>query len=204
VIRGTKGPYQVLGGKVKAVVLAASMLVWAGSVPAQQHAIDTPKSTLTIYVGKSGFFSAFGHAHEIAAPILRGSAEVGEHPWAEVHVNARALRVIDRDVSEKDRAEIQKTMLGPEVLDSERFGEIAFRSSSAESAGAGRWTLRGNLTLHGQTRPVTVETVYKNGHYTGHATVKQTEFGMKPVKVAGGAVRVKDEVRIEFDLQLAP
>lgn len=189
---------------MRAGILAATLLVWAGSAPAQQHAIAAEQSTLTIRVDKSGLFSAFGHTHEIRAPILRGVADILEHASAEVHVDARALRVVDRDVSEKDRAEIQKTMLGPEVLDSERFPEIVFRTTSAESAGAGRWTLRGNLTLHGETRAVTVEAILKNGHYTGHATVKQTEFGMKPVRVAGGAVRVKDEVRIEFDVQLAP
>jgi hypothetical protein len=37
----------------------------------------------------------------------------------------------------------------------------------------------------------------------GNAVVKQSDFGIKPVKVAGGTVKVKDEVRIEFDIQLA-
>jgi hypothetical protein len=32
---------------------------------------------------------------------------------------------------------------------------------------------------------------------------KLTEFGIEPVKVAGGSIRVKDEIRIEFDVQLA-
>jgi hypothetical protein len=43
----------------------------------------------------------------------------------------------------------------------------------------------------------------KAGHYVGSALIKLTEFGIKPVKVAGGTVKVKDEVRIEFDIQLA-
>jgi len=41
------------------------------------------------------------------------------------------------------------------------------------------------------------------GHFVGTARFKQMEFGIKPVKVAGGSVRVKDEVRIEFDIWLA-
>ncbi len=57
----------------------------------------------------------------------------------------RELRVIGKDDSEKDRAEVQKTMLGPEVLDSEHHQEIVFKSTGAESAGQGQWTLRGNL-----------------------------------------------------------
>mgnify|MGYP003298491664 CR=1 FL=1 len=64
--------------------------------------------------------------------------------------------MIDKDESEKDRTEVQKTMLGPEVLDSEHHQEIVFKSTGAEPAGQGRWTVHGNLTLHGQTHPVMV------------------------------------------------
>jgi polyisoprenoid-binding protein YceI len=111
------------------------------------------------------------------------------------------LRVIDKGESEKDRAEVQKTMLGPEVLDSERHHEIVFKSVGAESVGQGQWKLRGNLTLRGQSRPIAVHVTLKDGRYTGEATVKQTDFGIKPPGKAG--VRAKDEVRIEFDVRLA-
>ena len=118
----------------------------------------------------------------------------------EVHVGAQALRVIDPDVSEKERAEVQKTMLGQEVLDSERNREIVFKSTGAEAAGQGRWTVRGNLTLRGQTRAVTVQVTLKDDHYTGKAIVKLTDFGIKPPGKAG--IRAKDEVQIEFDVLL--
>jgi polyisoprenoid-binding protein YceI len=126
---------------------------------------------------------------------------LGQHPAVEIHVDARALRVVDKGESEKDRTEVQKTMLGQEVLDSERHQEIVFKSTGAEPMGERQWTLRGNLTLHGQTRPVTVHVTLKDGHYTGESTVKQTDFGIKPPGKAG--VRAKDEVRIEFEVWLA-
>jgi polyisoprenoid-binding protein YceI len=182
------------------VFLAAASLMCVPDVSAQQHDIDTQNSTLTIHVGKTGAFSGLGHEHEVSAPIHNGSADTGSHPEVEVHVDARALRVIDKDDSEKDRAEVQKTMLGPEVLDSERHQDIVFKSVAAEPAGQGRWTLAGNLTLHGQTRPVTVHVMLKDGRYTGEAIVKQTDFGIRPPGRAG--VRAKDEVRIEFDVRL--
>jgi len=186
----------------RTVLLAAANLVCALGVSAQQHNIDTQNSTLTIHVGKTGVFSGLGHEHEVRAPIHSGTADTGSHPAVEIHVDARALSVIDGEDSETDRAEVQKTMLGPEVLDSERHREIVFQSTVAESAGQGQWTLRGNLTLRGQTRPVKVRVMLKNGHYTGEATVKQTDFGIKPPGKAG--IRAKDEVRIEFDVRLAP
>ena len=119
------------------VFLAAASLVCVLSVSAQQHNIDTQKSTLTIHVGKTGAFSGLGHEHEVRAPIHSGTADTGSHPAVEIHVNARELRVIDKDDSDKDRAEVQKTMLGPEVLDSERHQEIVFKSTGAEPAGQG-------------------------------------------------------------------
>ena len=179
----------------RTVFLAAATLVCVLGVTAQQHNIDTQKSTLTIDVRKTGAFSALGHEHEVRAPIHSGTADTGSHPAVEVHVDARALRVIDKDASEKERAEVQKTMLGPEVLDSERHQEIVFKSPGAEPAGQGRWTLRG------QTRPVTVQVTLKDGRYTGATTVKETDFGIKPPRKAG--VRAKDEVKIEFDVRLA-
>jgi polyisoprenoid-binding protein YceI len=185
----------------RSVLLAAMTLICVLSVSAQQHNLDTQKSTLTIHVGKAGVFSGLGHEHEVHASIQSGTADTGSHPAVEMHVDARALRVIDKGESEKDRAEVQKTMLGPEVLDSEHHQEIVFKSTGAEPAGQGRWTLHGNLTLHGQTRPVTVHVALKDGRYTGETIVKQTDFEIKPPGKAG--VRAKDEVRIEFDVQLA-
>jgi polyisoprenoid-binding protein YceI len=181
--------------------LAAVIFVCVLGVSAQQHNIDTQKSTLTIHVGKTGVFSGLGHEHEVRAPIQSGTADTGSHPAVEIHVDARALRVTGKDEPEKDRAQVQTTMLGPEVLDSQRHQDIVFKSTSAEPAGQGQWTLHGNLTLRGQTRPVTVHVTLKDDRYTGETTVKQTDFGIKPPGKAG--VRAKDEVKIEFDVRLA-
>ena len=186
---------------MRTVLLAAASFVCVLEVSAQQHNLDTQKSTLTIHVGKAGVFSALGHEHVVRAPIHSGTADTGSHPAVEVHVDAGALRVIDKDDSEKNRAEVQKTMLGPEVLDSEHHQEIIFKSTGTELTGHGRWTLRGNLTLRGKTRSVAVQTTLKDGRYTGETTVKLSDFGIKPPGKAG--VKAKDEVRIAFDVQLA-
>jgi len=180
--------------------VAAATLMCVLCASAQQHAIDTQKSTLTILVGKTGLFSGFGHEHEVSAAIHSGTADTGPHPAVEIHVNAAELRVIDKGESDKDRAEVQATMLGPDVLDSEHDREIVFKSTGADAAGQGQWTLHGNLSLRGQMRPVTVRVTLKDGHYTGEATMKLTDFGIQPPGVAG--VRAKDEIRIEFDVLL--
>ncbi len=65
---------------------------------------------------------------------------------------------------------------------------------------AGHWTVRGDVTLHGQTRPVAVDVTGKDGRYRGSATLKQRDFGITPIRLGGGTVSVKDEVRVEFEI----
>lgn len=178
-----------------------ALLLFDGAVSDQQsHTIDTQHSTMRVRVYKTGALSAFGHEHEIVAPITAGKVDMGTQT-VELEVDARSMKVQDPKASEKERGEVQKTMLGPEVLNAGQNPRISFRSTRAESAGASAWKVNGSLTLRGQTRPVTVEVSERGGHYVGHSLVKQTEFGITPPGKAG--VRAKDEVRIEFDIVMA-
>ena len=161
--------------------------------------IDTEKSVMTVRVFKAGFFSGFAHDHEIRAPIEEGSFDQG-NPSVQLKVDARKLRVADKDVSDKDRAEIQQTMLGPKVLDSETFPEIRFRSTRVERITDRKWLVHGELNLHGQTQPVNVDVTEQNGHYRGIAELKQKDFGINPISLGGGTVKVKNELRVEFDI----
>lgn len=182
-------------------VLWATGLGLSAAANAQQRAIDVEKSVMTVVVSKAGVLSAFGHNHDIAAPISRGVVDL-TNSRVELYANAGALQVRDPEASDKDRGQIQTTMLGPEVLDAANHPEIAFRSTSAQPDGPDSWRLYGDLTLHGQTHAVAVEVKRAGEHYVGTSHFKQTDFGITPVKVAGGTIRVKDEVRIDFDIQL--
>jgi len=182
-------------------LLGVSGALWSAAVNPQQRAIDPRTSIIMVRVYKAGVFSAFAHDHEIAAPIAAGQVDTAARS-VQFHIDTNTLKVRDPKASEEDRNEIRKTMLAPAVLDAGQNPQIVFRSTAAEPSGPNSWTVRGSLTLHGQTRPVNLEVSERDGHYVGHALLKQTEFGIKPVRLAGGTVRVKDEVRIEFDIQL--
>lgn len=163
------------------------------------HVIDTEHSTLTVRVSKSGLFSAFGHEHEIRAAIEQGSFRANP-PMVEFTVDSRNLRVVDKDVSDEDRLRIQETMLGPKVLDTQQFPNIRFRSNQIDPPKDGKWAIHGELSLHGQTRPILVRVEQKGDHYWGSVELRQTDYGITPVTVAGGTVKVKDELRVEFDV----
>lgn len=165
--------------------------------------VDVAHSKMTVHVYKSGFLSAFGHNHEIDAPIQAAQLTGSDgDPSAEIRVDARKLRVRDPDESESTRAKIQATMLGAQVLDADRFPAIQFQSTAIEPRGTDKWIVDGKLTLHGRERPITFEVALKDDRYQGSATLKQTDFGMTPITIAGGTVKVKDEVKIEFEIAL--
>lgn len=182
------------------VLAAALFLMCNGLVHAQSRAIDAERSTLTVRVFKAGLFSFAAHDHEIQAPITSGSVVEAGNPSVELAVDARRLKVLDPQLAADKRAEVQKTMHSAEVLDSAQFPDIRFRSLAIEKKGEGNWTVRGELTLHGQTQPVEVSVSGGNGHYRGSSTFKQKLFGIKPVSLAGGTIKVKDEVKIEFEI----
>jgi polyisoprenoid-binding protein YceI len=164
-----------------------------------QKVIDTERSVLTVRVYKAGMFSAFGHEHAIRAPIQNGAFDE-DKGTVDFVVDARALRVLDSDVSDKDRAEIQSTMLGSKVLDSSQFHNIRFHATEVHRSSERKWTVQGELTLHGQSHPVKVDVERQDGRYRGSARLRQSEFGITPVTAAGGTVKVKDEVRVEFEI----
>lgn len=177
------------------------VLALSAAMVAQERPIDPARSTVTIHVGKAGVFSAFGHEHEVRGAIAQGSVDAGPNPKVELLVRAAGLKVLDPDLKPADRDEVQSTMLGSKVLDAERFPEIRFRSTHVQREGGG-WKVEGELTLHGQTHPVTVKAREAGGGYTASANFKQTAFGITPVTAGGGTVKVKDEVRLEFDIFL--
>ena len=183
-------------------LLTLPVAMRSGGRPAGR-AIDVGHSSLKIHVSKSGFFSAFAHNHEIEAPIVSGEVQTVGSPSVELRVDTRKMRVVDPETSESTRAQIQKTMEGPQVLDADRFPEIHFRSTNVEAKTADHWIVRGTLELHGQSHPVTADVTLKDGRYLGTATLKQTAFGITPVTVGGGTVKVKDELKIEFSIALA-
>jgi hypothetical protein len=61
--------------------------------------------------------------------------------------------------------------------------------------------VRGKLFLRGVTHLIFVKLRRENGRYVGTSTLRQSEFGIRPITTAGGTVKVKDELQIEFDIR---
>jgi polyisoprenoid-binding protein YceI len=172
--------------------------------------VDADRSRAVIDVGKSGAFSFAGHTHEVEAPLKDGLVHLDPDAPAKADVtltfNAAALRVTGKGESASDVPKVQETMLGDMVLDAKKFSTIVFESTAVTAKGAAPaldLTIAGRMTIHGVTKPVTAPVSVKidgaSLTATGKFTIKQTDFGIKPVSV-GGVVKVKDELAISFTI----
>ncbi len=175
------------------------------------YLIDTRTSRFTVRVFASGLLSSFGHNPTIGVREYSGEAtfvpgSLGQ-AFVKISVQSDSLEVMN-DISQKDRLEIESKMR-QEVLETSSYPQMVFESTqcSANKMGENSYTLNvsGNFTLHGVTRS---ETVYAQAALMGDAlraygefSLRQTDYGITPVSVAGGSLKVKDEVKVSFDLE---
>ena len=164
---------------------------------AQEQNFDTQRSSITVHVGKAGFLSVAGHEHRVRAPFSEGRLNATPPEHVTFRVDAKALNVRPDDtLSAEKQAEVQRTMQ-TEVLESDKYPEISFRSTTVERVDAHHWLVTGDLTLHGHTHPVRVDVSSVDGDYTGTAKLKQTDFGIRVITV-GGLVKLRNELEIQF------
>jgi polyisoprenoid-binding protein YceI len=185
----------------------------AGAPPATsvRYLIDAKRSTFIVRAFATGMLSAFGHSPTIAIPDLQGEVRfsAGNPEDASLHlvIQAASLTVTD-DISAKDRREIEHKM-HDEVLETEGFTEIIYqcpKASAVQKIGDDLYSavLNGELSLHGvtQTQPVTARVVLKGDtlRATGEFSVRMSDYEIKPVSAAGGTVKLKDELKLSFDI----
>lgn len=210
-------PMLPLGFVVALSVLDCGVL----SAEALRLEFDNSRSYIAAMVDKQGFLTVFGAGHKHGVLATEWSAEVcldKEQPRnsrAGITIPAGSL-VVDTPESRKraglepngpgesDVREIQAKMLGAEVLATEKFKEISFRTNELAASRDGRWDWRGSITIRGVTKPVAIPVSVESAdgrlhRLSGSFKVKQSEFGITPISIAG-VVKVKDEIEIRFDL----
>ena len=186
----------------RALLTTVAVLGLMAGLAAETREIDAQRSKLTVHVYKSGLFSALADNHVIEAPIGGGSVSEEQPLSVELAVRAAALRVLDPGLSPSKRADVQTRMLGAEVLDVAKYPDITFVSTTVTPTAGDAWMVAGRLTIHGQARPLTVSVSRQSGSYRGSVDIKQRDFGIQPISIAGGTVKVKDQLKIEFDIVL--
>lgn len=175
--------------------------------------IDSVGSEVMVHVGKAGLFRFAGHTHEVAASRIRGSLDLNrENPArSNVHleIDTSSLTVTGRGEPAGDVAEVQRVMHSEDVLDVEKFPTITFVSRGIEiiraSTGSLELVVVGDLTIHGVTRLQRVRSLVEFGSdgltAMGRMKINQTDFEIDPIRAAGGTVKVKNELEINFSIR---
>jgi polyisoprenoid-binding protein YceI len=205
--------------RLNIILIVAVALVGAGIRPADatappsegRYKINAGQSHFTVRALVGGLLSSVaGHDHTIAIRDFSGTVlfTYGSVTPAALQfaVKADSLAVTDK-VSDSDRNKIQTTMRN-DVLDVGNYPEITFKSTSVTAArveeGKYQTHITGELTLHGTARPLTINafvTFYATSlQAEGQFALRQSDYGIKPVSVAGGTIKVKDELKFSFTI----
>jgi polyisoprenoid-binding protein YceI len=125
---------------------------------------------------------------------------------AAIEVEVESLEVREgtggvKALTEADRAEIKKTL--GEILNTAQHPIITFRSRRVEGSAAS-FTCDGELTIMGVAQPVMVQGRVTDGRVVGGASVVQSRWGIRPYSAFFGALKLSDEVKVDFDVVLTP
>lgn len=204
----------MISGSLRAVGLAlAGALSAADAFSAEAErrtcAIVPAESRVDVEVGTGGLFKFAGHEHVVRIPVHEGevTAVPGDVAASAVRLVFRTgeSRVLSSEGPAEDVPKVQEKMRSPSVLDVAAFPEATFVSKkvSGEFAekGALALVIEGELRLRDQTRPVkaTVQVERQEDKLVVSAKLplRQTDFGIQPVSVAG-VVKVKNELQLDL------
>ena len=165
---------------------------------------------VVLKTGRQGIAAKAGH--DLTIEVTRWSAQV-EVPddaaggvtaatvSAELDLGSLEIRAGTggaKPLTDRDRGEIKKTMSG--IIGT---GTASFASSRVVRVGSTGGAIEGTFTLNGRSEPVRLQVSEPGpGRYRGTATVVQSALGIKPYVGFFGALKLKDEVGVEFEVRL--
>lgn len=138
---------------------------------------------------------------------VTGTIHVAEDPaesWVEVEIDTSTVATGDEKRDEHLRS--------PDFFDVERYPKITFRSTKLEGESPGRFLVHGDLTVHGVSRPVSLEAEYhgwtqspfgdQRAGFSATTEVNREDFGLTwNVAIESGGVLVGKKVRLDFEIE---
>lgn len=176
-----------------------------------KYRLGPESGRVVIKTTRSGLAARAGH--DLTLEVTRWSAEVdvpgedgGGLAAAQVSAELDLGSLEPREgtggvkpLTDGDRRDIKKTMNG--ILGQ---GTATFTSSQIIPSGSSGGAIEGTASFKGRSQPARLQvTAPGPGRYRGSATLTQTAFGIKPYTGFFGALKLKDEVTVEFDVDLS-
>lgn len=185
-------------------LFAAAVALWAMGAQASQWKIDPEHSTASFVVKHMMVTNVHGEFHQVT-----GTIELDEKHPGKSTVEAK----IDASTVNTGVADRDEDLRSPEFFDTKQYPEIAFKSTAVKPLGPNHYAVDGALTMHGVTRPVTLDVQLDPQTVrapwgllrgaTATTTLDRTRWGLTWNKVIeGGGVMVSKEVRITLELEL--
>ncbi len=183
---------------------------------AVEYRIDPGLTVVDVRVYRAGPLAGLGHNHVVTSDLETGRAWLGSTPadsGFELRLPVRALVVDDPDARRRSGPEFasevpgdaregtRRNMLSQAVLDAERYPWLVVTGARL----AGDWeapSVEAAIRLRDATRTVDLplEIRREPGRIsaTGKVRLRQSELGLTPFSVAGGAIQVADAFEVEF------
>jgi polyisoprenoid-binding protein YceI len=172
------------------------------------YTLGPENGTLSVRTARSGAAARAGHDLMIEVGTWEGTLQLAQDPAASsvtLTADAGSMRVLDgtggmTKLDEGDKTGITKT-IDEDIL---KGTAIAFQSSAVRANADGQsFEVDGELELRGRRAPVSFAlTLDDGGNLTGSATIKQTDWRIKPYSALFGTLKVADEVQIVVDAQV--
>jgi polyisoprenoid-binding protein YceI len=192
----------------------ADHLVHSASIPPSisiaKFRLEPSQSKFIVHANRSGLAWFKGHSHRLAVGDFSGTAELdlsAVNP-ASLEISVRTASIEETDpVFTPEQKKIIKKELDELVLESAKYPEIVFKSTDVKgSLIQGKFDVRigGDLTLHGVTKhiviPAIVTVAGDSFRATGEFEIDRKDFNVNATDAFHGLVRVKHDLRFEFDI----
>jgi hypothetical protein len=165
------------------------------SIPEGTHTIGPSNGSLTVKTGKEGAAAKMGHNLVLGVNSWEATVEGGDSPSITLTCDPSSIDVIEgeggaKPLSDKDKGDIKKSV-DKKVLGS---SQITFTSTEVTDSSA-----QGDLSIAGNSSSVNVPLTVSGDSISGSLTLSQSEFGIKQFTAMMGALKVKDQVTVEFE-----
>jgi polyisoprenoid-binding protein YceI len=176
--------------------------------PAGQYKVDPPHASVEFRVSHMGFstfttrFARFEAALTFDPKNIPASKVTATIDASSIELNSWPKQCVD-------------ILKGPQLLNTEKFPNIEFKSGRINMTGPKTMEIHGTLTVLGVSRPIVLNATFNGGYagmanvdpnarvgFSAHGTVKRSEFGMSfGIPAAGTSIGVGDSIDVNIEAE---
>lgn len=187
-----------------------------------RYRVDHHSSSIRILVFRDGLLRILGHNHVIRVPELEGEIIADKahpnHARFRIKIPVRKLDVdvpddrrqagagFDSEVGPSAAIATKQNMLGPKVLDANKYPYIQITGMAGKTAQGVRANSHICIRNHCIDYKIPLEIRRSETAIvaTGDLTILQSDHGIVPYSLLGGALRTRDKIRILFTIIARP